>query len=186
MFHFNRKRQNCLPTRGNRGMKVRLDCTYIEFNKSAPSKSFGYVKRLEDKAEKMENVLHKILPLEAVLKEELEAVQIPPPWTSAGIALRIAHDAGAQRKKTTRNSPVRNTVEAEQWKRALWCLLGIDSTLGSALGRVCAIYGEDIEIDVPTECDDEYWIHLGAPTGLQATSQQTVNCVVLEFYLWHG
>ncbi|KAK0224555.1 hypothetical protein EDD85DRAFT_959259 [Armillaria nabsnona] len=167
MFHFNRKRQNCLPTRGNRGMKVRLDCTYIEFNKSAPSKSFGYVKRLEDKAEKMENVLHK-------------------PWTSAGIALRIAHDAGAQRKKTTRNSPVRNTVEAEQWKRALWCLLGIDSTLGSALGRVCAIYGEDIEIDVPTECDDEYWIHLGAPTGLQATSQQTVNCVVLEFCLWHG
>ncbi|KAK0217703.1 hypothetical protein EDD85DRAFT_961836 [Armillaria nabsnona] len=167
MFHFNRKRQNCLPTRGNRGMKVRLDCTYIEFNKSAPSKSFGYVKRLEDKAEKMENVLHK-------------------PWTSAGIALRIAHDAGAQRKKTTRNSPVRNTVEAEQWKRALWCLLGIDSTLGSALGRVCAIYGEDIEIDIPTECDDEYWIHLGAPTGLQATSQQTVNCVVLEFCLWHG
>ncbi|KAK0224577.1 hypothetical protein EDD85DRAFT_959279 [Armillaria nabsnona] len=166
MFHFNRKRQNCLPARGNRGMKVRLDCTYIEFNKSAPSKSFGYVRRLEDKAEKMENLLHKILPLEAVLKEELEAVQIPPllskfylgsspphqPWTSAGIDLRIAQDAGVQRKKTTLTVP-----SGIQWR--LNCgnaHSGIDSTLGSALGRVCAIYGEDIEIDVPTECDDEY------------------------------
>ncbi|KAK0184621.1 fungal-specific transcription factor domain-containing protein [Armillaria mellea] len=89
-------------------------------------------------------------------------------WTLAGVGLRIAQDAGAHRKKTTRNSSVTNTVEAELWKRVFWCLVGIDRALGSALGRACAIYDEDIDIDLPTECDDEYWEH---PDPQQAFKQ---------------
>ncbi|KAK0466105.1 fungal-specific transcription factor domain-containing protein [Desarmillaria tabescens] len=81
-------------------------------------------------------------------------------WTIVGIGLRIAQDAGAHRKKTTRNSPVKNTVEAELWKRAFWCLVCIDSFFSSALGRACAIRDEDIDVDLPAECDDEYWEHL--------------------------
>ncbi|SJL13472.1 uncharacterized protein ARMOST_16916 [Armillaria ostoyae] len=89
-------------------------------------------------------------------------------WTLAGVGLRIAQDAGAHRKKTTRNNSVKNTVEAELWKRVFWCLVSIDRTLSSALGRACAIYDEDIDIDLPTECDDEYWEH---PDPQQAFKQ---------------
>ncbi|KAK0466102.1 fungal-specific transcription factor domain-containing protein [Desarmillaria tabescens] len=89
-------------------------------------------------------------------------------WTIVGVGLRIAQEAGAHRKKTTRNSPVKNTVEAELWKRVFWCLVGIDRALSSALGRACAIYDEDIDIDLPTECDDEYWEH---PDPQQAFKQ---------------
>ncbi|KAK0466120.1 fungal-specific transcription factor domain-containing protein [Desarmillaria tabescens] len=89
-------------------------------------------------------------------------------WIIVGAGLRIAQDAGAHRKTTTHNSPVKNTVEAELWKRVFWCLVGIDSFLSSALGRACAIYDEDIDIDLPTECDDEYWEH---PDPQQAFKQ---------------
>ncbi|KAK0433522.1 hypothetical protein EV421DRAFT_1741508 [Armillaria borealis] len=52
---------------------IRLDCTYIESIKSAPSKRD--IRSLDDKVEKMENLLRKILPTEADLKEELEGVR---------------------------------------------------------------------------------------------------------------
>ncbi|KAG7451956.1 uncharacterized protein BT62DRAFT_882141 [Guyanagaster necrorhizus] len=80
-------------------------------------------------------------------------------WTIAGVGLRIAQDAGAHRKKSPPNNPVKNTVDAELWKRVFWSLVALDRTLGSALGRPCALYDEDIDIDLPTECDDEYWEH---------------------------
>ncbi|KAK0449695.1 fungal-specific transcription factor domain-containing protein, partial [Desarmillaria tabescens] len=74
-------------------------------------------------------------------------------WVAVGIGLRIAQDAGAHRKRPGDRT---KTAEGELWKRAF---VSMDRLLSSALGRPCMIYDEDIDVDLPTECDDEYWEH---------------------------
>ncbi|KAK0202669.1 fungal-specific transcription factor domain-containing protein [Desarmillaria ectypa] len=78
-------------------------------------------------------------------------------WTMAGIGLRVAQEAGAHRKRVHEGP---NNAEAESWRRVFWCLLYIDRYLSSALGRPCAINDEDIDTDLPADCDDEYWDHI--------------------------
>ncbi|KAI0741238.1 fungal-specific transcription factor domain-containing protein [Irpex lacteus] len=75
-------------------------------------------------------------------------------WTVIGVGIRMAQDVGAHRKKTYTS---KKTVEEELWKRAFWCLLTYDRFISSALGRPCAIHDEDFDVDLPVECDDEYW-----------------------------
>ncbi|KAK0462413.1 fungal-specific transcription factor domain-containing protein, partial [Desarmillaria tabescens] len=77
-------------------------------------------------------------------------------WTIAGIGLRIAQDVGIHQRAAT-DSP--NTVEGELWKRAFWCLMFIDRVVSSHLGRPCALNEEEIDVELPVECDDQYWIH---------------------------
>ncbi|KAK0441804.1 fungal-specific transcription factor domain-containing protein [Desarmillaria tabescens] len=77
-------------------------------------------------------------------------------WITVGIGLRIAQDAGAHRKRPGDRT---KAAEGELWKRAFWCLVSMDRLLSSALGRPCMIYDEDIDVALPTECDDEYWEH---------------------------
>ncbi|KAK0475463.1 fungal-specific transcription factor domain-containing protein [Armillaria novae-zelandiae] len=77
-------------------------------------------------------------------------------WTLVGIGLRVAQDVGVHQRRG-RDSP--NTVEGELWKRAFWCLLFMDRVASSHLGRPCALYGEEIDVEPPVECDDQYWIH---------------------------
>ncbi|THV06403.1 hypothetical protein K435DRAFT_816004 [Dendrothele bispora CBS 962.96] len=76
-------------------------------------------------------------------------------WTMVGIGIRLAQDVGAHRRKVSR--PM--TVEDELWKRAFWVLVCMDRMVSTALGRPCAIQDEDYDLDLPTECDDEYWEH---------------------------
>ncbi|TFK89351.1 hypothetical protein K466DRAFT_584659, partial [Polyporus arcularius HHB13444] len=75
-------------------------------------------------------------------------------WTIIGVGIRMAQDVGAHRKKVYSASP---TVEEELWRRAFWVLVALDRSSSFALGRPCAIQDEDFDIDLPTECDDEYW-----------------------------
>ncbi|KAJ3510033.1 hypothetical protein NLJ89_g4902 [Agrocybe chaxingu] len=75
-----------------------------------------------------------------------------PVWAMIGIAFRLAQEVGAHRRKTRPN-----TVEGELWKRAFWTLLSLDRTISVALGRPCAIQEEDYDLDIPIDCDDEYW-----------------------------
>ncbi|KAK0194822.1 fungal-specific transcription factor domain-containing protein [Armillaria mellea] len=77
-------------------------------------------------------------------------------WTLAGIGLRVAQDAGVHQRRG-RDSP--NTVEGELWKRGFWCLLFIDRVASSHFGRPCALHEEEIDVELPVECDDQYWIH---------------------------
>jgi len=77
-------------------------------------------------------------------------------WTIIGVGIRMAQDVGAHRKKVYNATP---TVEEELWKRAFWVLVSMDRSISSALGRPCAIQDEDFDLDLPTECDDEYWLH---------------------------
>ncbi|KAK0209141.1 fungal-specific transcription factor domain-containing protein, partial [Desarmillaria ectypa] len=103
-------------------------------------------------------------------------------WTMAGVGLRIAQDAGAHRKKSSSHSPVKNTVDAELWKRVFWSLVTLDRILSSAFGRPCALYDEDIDIDLPTECDDEYWEH---PDPQQAFKQPPGKPSIVSYLNCH-
>ncbi|KAI0080946.1 hypothetical protein K474DRAFT_1588813 [Panus rudis PR-1116 ss-1] len=76
-------------------------------------------------------------------------------WTVIGVGLRMAQDVGAHRRKVY---GAVYTVEDELWKRAFWILLCLDRGMSMALGRSCAMHEEDYDLDLPVECDDEYWI----------------------------
>ncbi|OBZ66208.1 hypothetical protein A0H81_13860 [Grifola frondosa] len=75
-------------------------------------------------------------------------------WTIIGVGIRMAQDVGAHRRKVYNTVP---TVEEELWKRAFWSLVLMDRSTSCALGRPCAIQDEDFDLDLPLECDDEYW-----------------------------
>lgn len=76
-------------------------------------------------------------------------------WTVIGVGIRLAQDVGAHRRKVYSKAP---TVEDELWKRAFWCLVSLDRIMSITLGRPCAIQDEDFDLELPVECDDEYWI----------------------------
>lgn len=77
-------------------------------------------------------------------------------WTVLGIGLRRAQDVGAHRWDTfgTEKSP-----ERELWGRAWWSLVVLDRIASTYMGQPCITEGWDFDIDLPTECDDEYWEH---------------------------
>ncbi|KAK0185007.1 fungal-specific transcription factor domain-containing protein [Armillaria mellea] len=97
-------------------------------------------------------------------------------WTIVGIGIRLAQDAGAHRQKAN-NAP--NTVEAEMWKRAFWSLLYMDRLISSLTGRSLALGEEEIDIDLPTECDDEYW---EAADPAQAFKQPAGKPSVISYF----
>ncbi|KAI0682882.1 fungal-specific transcription factor domain-containing protein [Cytidiella melzeri] len=75
--------------------------------------------------------------------------------TLIGVGLRLAEDIGAHRKKMySALSP----AEGEMLKRAFWVLVWLDCTMSPQLGRPCGVQYEDFDLDLPVECDDEYWI----------------------------
>ncbi|KAH8817784.1 fungal-specific transcription factor domain-containing protein [Flagelloscypha sp. PMI_526] len=78
-------------------------------------------------------------------------------WMLLALALRGCHERGIHVRlpgggKTTK------TYEDELWKRAFWFLVAVDRQLTTFSGRPSNVSAEDIEVDYPTECDDEYWI----------------------------
>ncbi|KAF8172539.1 fungal-specific transcription factor domain-containing protein [Mycena galopus ATCC 62051] len=75
-------------------------------------------------------------------------------WTLIGIGIRLAQDVGAHRR---REGPP--TVETELWKRGFWVLVSYDRQVSMSLGRACATQHEDIDVELPIECDDEFWVN---------------------------
>ncbi|KAH9847217.1 fungal-specific transcription factor domain-containing protein [Lenzites betulinus] len=97
-------------------------------------------------------------------------------WTIIGIGIRMAQDVGAHRKKVYSATP---TMEEELWRRAFWTLVAMDRHASFALGRPCAIQDEDFDLDLPTECDDEYWSH---PDPEQAFKQPPGKPSTITFF----
>ncbi|KAJ6522868.1 fungal-specific transcription factor domain-containing protein [Mycena capillaripes] len=77
-------------------------------------------------------------------------------WTLIGLGLRLAQDIGCHRRCAHIEVP---SVEGELYKRAFWVLVHLDRNSSSNMGRTCAIHYDDFDIDLPIECDDEYWEH---------------------------
>ncbi|KAF9507697.1 hypothetical protein BS47DRAFT_1377865 [Hydnum rufescens UP504] len=85
----------------------------------------------------------------------LQATSAPhSAWTILGIGIRCAQDVGAHRRKTHGG---KITLQDEQWKRVFWCLIVLDRSISSALGRPLACQDEDFDVGFAEEVDDEYW-----------------------------
>ncbi|KAJ7738152.1 fungal-specific transcription factor domain-containing protein [Mycena metata] len=105
-------------------------------------------------------------------------------WTLIGFGLRLAQDIGAHRRAALNHcvpGPRRHTmltwveigtsvltwaevnevpsVRSESQKRALWVLVYMDNYMSAATGRPSALEDSDIDVEMPIECDDEYWEH---------------------------
>ncbi|KAJ7253504.1 fungal-specific transcription factor domain-containing protein [Mycena rebaudengoi] len=89
-------------------------------------------------------------------------------WTLVGVAIRCAQDVGAHRRKSPAAPPPapatgpaaptdENLPEDELWKRGFWVLVFLDRMHSLQYGRPCAIQDEDFDLDLPIDCDDEYW-----------------------------
>lgn len=76
-------------------------------------------------------------------------------WSQVGLALRLSQEVGAHRRR--RKKDVSPSAEDELWKRAFWVLLTLDRNISSLTGRPCCLNDEDFDLDLPIECDDEYW-----------------------------
>ncbi|KAF7340578.1 Zn(2)-C6 fungal-type domain-containing protein [Mycena sanguinolenta] len=73
-------------------------------------------------------------------------------WNLIGIGLRLAQDVGAHRQRT--GPP---TVESELRKRAFWVLVCHDRQVSMALGQSSIAQFDEIDAELPIECDDEFW-----------------------------
>ncbi|KAH9926304.1 uncharacterized protein BXZ73DRAFT_49447 [Epithele typhae] len=106
------------------------------------------------------------------------APQAACPVISSGI--RLAIDIGANRKMMYSSPP---TLEEELYKRAFWCLVAQDWMVAYGLGRPPTIHDEDIDVGLPMECDDEYWLDdLGKPSFKQPDGKPSkitaFNCYI--------
>ncbi|KAF8634298.1 hypothetical protein AX17_004250 [Amanita inopinata Kibby_2008] len=101
-------------------------------------------------------------------------------WTHIGVALRMAQDVGAHRRRPKLNGST--TADAELWKRAFWVLLSIDRILSSFSGRPCILHEEEYDQDLPIECDDEYWQHTDTSQRFQ---QPPGKPSTMSFFLCH-
>jgi len=93
-------------------------------------------------------------------------------WTVLAVGIRLAQEVGAHRRRPGQTRP---TIEGELWKRVFWMLYGVDIYMSAFLGRPRAtsydeyvftfsrpdarIYNQhgSFDLDLPIECDDEYW-----------------------------
>ncbi|KAJ7282774.1 fungal-specific transcription factor domain-containing protein [Mycena rebaudengoi] len=73
-------------------------------------------------------------------------------WPLAGAGVRYAQDVGVHRKNR-----YDDRILDEQWKRAFWCLITIDTLASTICGRPRATCSSDYDLDYPVECDDEFW-----------------------------
>ncbi|KZT28697.1 hypothetical protein NEOLEDRAFT_1032070, partial [Neolentinus lepideus HHB14362 ss-1] len=100
-------------------------------------------------------------------------------WMVAGIGIRAAQDLGIHRRQAAR--PVDLTPNTEQWKRAFWVLVALDRDFSSILGRSCAVHDDDFDLDMPVECDDEYWI---TPDPDKAFKQPANQPSKMAYFIW--
>lgn len=75
-------------------------------------------------------------------------------WMTAGIGLRMAIDVGLHRRKAYGSTL---TPYTEQLKRTFWTLVIVDHVVATATGRPPGTNDNDIDLDLPVDCDDEYW-----------------------------
>ncbi|PBK98741.1 hypothetical protein ARMGADRAFT_960391 [Armillaria gallica] len=75
-------------------------------------------------------------------------------WTVIGVGLRAATEIGLHRQKPKGH---KLTVNDELKKRSFWALVMLDKLLSLYLGRPVMMQEEDFDLELPVECDDEYW-----------------------------
>ncbi|KIY64722.1 hypothetical protein CYLTODRAFT_456925 [Cylindrobasidium torrendii FP15055 ss-10] len=75
-------------------------------------------------------------------------------WTNIAIGMRLALEIGVHRRKPM---GYKMTAEDELMKRCFWCMLCLDRLISIMLGRPSLFREEDFDLELPVECDDQYW-----------------------------
>ncbi|KZT18995.1 hypothetical protein NEOLEDRAFT_1142706 [Neolentinus lepideus HHB14362 ss-1] len=101
-------------------------------------------------------------------------------WGMTGLGIHAAQDIGIHRR--TRSGSQERAELYETWKRTFWVLIALDRDFSSGLGRACAIQDEDFDLDMPIECDDEYWTT--TPSG-PCFAQPSDKPSKLAYFSWY-
>ncbi|KAJ3837230.1 hypothetical protein EV361DRAFT_963242 [Lentinula raphanica] len=80
------------------------------------------------------------------------------PWDMCRPCIQLAQEVvlNIQRQSDLRH---RDIVECELWRRAFWVLVLFDLTRGIFTGRFTELTPEQLDFDLPMECDDDYWFN---------------------------
>lgn len=75
-------------------------------------------------------------------------------WQLLATALRAAQDIALNRKQTKDGEP---TIESELRKRVFFSLLMCEEIMAVYMGRSAMIKRYDFDVELPIDCDDEFW-----------------------------
>ncbi|KAK0469527.1 fungal-specific transcription factor domain-containing protein [Desarmillaria tabescens] len=98
-------------------------------------------------------------------------------WVLPGLGIRMAQSVAAHRRKPDKSEW---TVEDEEWKRAFWAIFCVDVFSCVTTGRPLATTSDDYDLDMPIECDDEYWEH---PNPSRAFKQPAGKLSTVTFWV---
>lgn len=100
-------------------------------------------------------------------------------WLVIGVGIRAAQDIGVHRLRGCRSPAL--LVEDEQWRRAFWTLVSFDRYYSATLGRSFAINEEAFDLDMPIECDDEYWLDSNSNPVMKQPEDRPSK---LAYFIW--
>ncbi|KAJ3781179.1 fungal-specific transcription factor domain-containing protein [Lentinula aff. detonsa] len=74
-------------------------------------------------------------------------------WIILGVAMRLAQAMGLHRRQP--DQP--RTIRRELWIRAFWVIIIYDTYASMFLGRPRATTMDDFDVELPMDCDQEFW-----------------------------
>ncbi|KAJ7146454.1 fungal-specific transcription factor domain-containing protein [Mycena epipterygia] len=97
-------------------------------------------------------------------------------WILAGLGIRFAQSAGAHHRSSySKMEP----LEAELYKRVFWLLVVSDIIMSSFKGRPSITGVDDFDVDLPVDCDDEYW---GVPNAVQPCGKPSSSAFLVAYF----
>ncbi|KAJ7862438.1 fungal-specific transcription factor domain-containing protein [Mycena leptocephala] len=90
-------------------------------------------------------------------------------WILAGLGIRFAQGSGAHHRSGYNNV---KPLTAELYKRVFWLLVISDTLMSSFKGRPSITQPADFDLDLPVDCDEEYW---GVPDAVQPAGKPSTS-----------
>ncbi|KAF5366455.1 hypothetical protein D9758_009805 [Tetrapyrgos nigripes] len=110
----------------------------------------------------------------------LQVTTIPDSvWVQIAVGIRLAQQVGAHRRRPGQKP----TIEGELWKRVFWILYAWDIYGSAFMGRPRATSSDDFDIDLPVQCDDEYWKHPDPELAFKQAPGRPSNLVYFVTFL---
>ncbi|KAJ7479527.1 fungal-specific transcription factor domain-containing protein [Mycena latifolia] len=97
-------------------------------------------------------------------------------WLLAGLGLRCAQGAGAHHRNGYTNM---EPLQAELYKRVFFMLMATDTIMNSFKGRPCITHSVDFDLELPVDCDEEYW---GIPHAVQPPGKPSTSAFLVAYF----
>ncbi|KAJ3720335.1 fungal-specific transcription factor domain-containing protein, partial [Lentinula raphanica] len=138
-----------------------------------------YINQIGSLQEASEYALYKVQTICNVIVFLSSTSSPAPIWSLLSIGVRHAQAVGAHRRAFLGPKP---SIKQELWQRAYWILVNLDSFTSAFLGRPKATDPAEYDLDLPLECDDEFWEH---PDPEQAFKQPLGRPSMMEYWRAH-